>query len=264
MWYVPEQIKLDLRDEPHLGHPGRPGLLARLYAPDAGRLFEPGVLQCPECRDMNPDCPEWMFLRRGKSGLLHAVHHNPGIRDHEEGESAAHLALKERIAPAAQNNGLHAEVESRAADGKRRTDVLVRGGRLDLAFEAQISYAGKANIQRRSKRAWKDGLTPLWATPNLKAPLVDVAPWAGISRMSWDRYRDVNELPVLGGVRGLVKDRCGQRGILCPDRKKGRRCPGWHFRWEPQRMNNLDDLVVRAAYGEFIPYEHRTSRNALI
>ena len=132
-----------------------------------------------------------------------------------------------------------------------------------MAFEAQISYASKTNVQRRSKRAWKDKLTPLWATPSLKAPLVDVAPWAGISRMSWDQYRDVNELPVIGGVRGLVKDRCGERGILCPDRKKGRRCPGWHFRWEPQRMNNLDDLVVRAAYGEWIPYDHRTSRNTV-
>ncbi|WP_250033639.1 competence protein CoiA family protein [Paractinoplanes maris] len=262
VWYVPAQIELDLRDEPSLGHPEHPGLLGRLYSPGASRPFREGVLQCPQCRDMNPDCPEWMFLRR-RNGLLHAVHHNPGIRDHDEGESDAHKALKERIATAAQRNGLEADTESASPDRKRRTDVLIHGGNQDLAFEAQISYASRENVQRRSKRARRDGLTPLWTTPSLKAPLVDVAPWAGIKRMPWQEYLSVTELPVIGGVRTLTRRECGRTGALCPDRKKGRTCPGWHFEWEPKQMRNLDDLVVRAAYGEWIPYEHRTSKGSI-
>jgi hypothetical protein len=80
--------------------------------------------------------------------------------------------------------------------------------------------------------------------------------------MPWEQYRSVSKLPVIGGVRGLVRERCGETGQLYPDEKKGRRCPGWQFRWVPQRMNYLDDLVVRAAYGRRAPYDHRIRRNS--
>lgn len=79
-----------------------------------------------------------------------------------------------------------------------------------------------------------------------------------LARMGYD-LADLVDVPAPGlAARGLVRDRCGETGQLCPDKKKGRRCPGWHLRWVPQRMNNL---VVRAAYGEWVPYDHRTSRN---
>jgi hypothetical protein len=77
-----------------------------------------------------------MFIRRSEKGLLHAVHHNPAIRDHAEGESDAHKALKQRIATAAIAGGLEAVVEDRAAHGLRmglpRFDGHPRSG--DLGF----------------------------------------------------------------------------------------------------------------------------------
>src|SRR5262245_36180101 len=85
VWHAKYRIELDLTDEPHLGHPDRPGLLDEVY-PTPGR----GLLQCPQCRDYgDPDCPEWMHLRR-RDGRLHAVHFNIKIKDHGASESDAH------------------------------------------------------------------------------------------------------------------------------------------------------------------------------
>lgn len=69
VWHAQYEIELDLTDDLHLGHPDRPGLLTEVYSPGE-RDFREGVLQCPKCRDTAPDCPEWMFIRRSKKGLL--------------------------------------------------------------------------------------------------------------------------------------------------------------------------------------------------
>jgi hypothetical protein len=249
VWHAKYRIELDLTDEPHLGHPERPGLLDEVY-PTLGR----GVLQCPQCRDYgDPDCPEWMHLRR-RDGRLHAVHFNTKITDHGASESDAHKALKVRIATAGENGGLHADVESRAVDGSRRTDVRITGGVRDLACEAQLSYASRQNVQKRSKKAWSHQLTPMWATTNLAAPYIGVAPWAGLQRMHWQQFLTSTDLPVLGGARRLTRERCTNIAV-CADRKMGRNCTGWNVYWVARKIQTLDHLVVGAATGEWVPWQ---------
>lgn len=254
--HVPTGRELDLTDVPDLGHPDRPGLLDELYHQRRKPRYRPGELQCPDCQNDNPDCPEWMFLRR-RDGLFHAVHHNKNLGDHHEPESDTHKALKERMVTAAERGGLTAVAESRPAHGRRRTDVVVTGGRHDLACEAQISYATARSVRERADRAHHDGLTPLWATLNNAVGWAGQVPWALLDRKPWHYYTTEAQLPVRGGVRKLRIEACGRTGQVCPDRRRGRRCTGNHGTWEPAQITHFDDLIVRAAHGEFVPY--RTS-----
>ncbi|MGI5485077.1 hypothetical protein [Streptomyces lavendofoliae] len=108
----------------------------RLWESLYGRTVK-GDLECLECRENDPGCPQWMFLQLRKGRPI-AVHYTTGIRHPTAPESPRHKALKERIARAAQNAGFTAELEARAQDGRRRTDVLVHGeDGLQLRCEGQ-------------------------------------------------------------------------------------------------------------------------------
>jgi hypothetical protein len=252
--YVASGIELNLT-EPDLGHPSMPGLWDRLYkhCPD-------GTLQCLECREQEPECPEWMYLQIRPNGQRVAVHHNRGIRDHREGDSDARKALKERIANAAVAGGFEAIIDDRSLGGRRRTGVLVRGSATMLGCEAQFSPIGASTVKRRSAVAAADGITPLWTTTDRTAQVIDRAPWARIDRLPWNRYLDDTKLPVHGGFRRLRREQCSRIGWVCPDRKAGRRCPGWHVLWDPEQVGRFDDLIVGAAGGEFVAVKQRISR----
>lgn len=78
IWHVAMGIEIDLTRE-DLGNPGMPGLWELLYkdkrpVPDRG-------LQCLECREDRPRCPESMFLRI-RNGVREAVHFNQSIGAH--------------------------------------------------------------------------------------------------------------------------------------------------------------------------------------
>jgi hypothetical protein len=254
VFYVDLGIELNLT-LPDLGHPDRPGLWEQLKT----MKYQSGRLQCPLCRDRDPECPEWMYLQERAGGRRVAVHHNPRIRDHHARESNLHKALKERIASAAQGGGFAVEFEDQANHGRRRTDVLVRAadGFL-LGCEAQVSYATAAAVRKRTEIANRDGITSLWTTNDRKAQLINQAPWARIDRMPWHDIANGAELPVRGGIRALHLERCEDRPTRCPDRKRGR-CRNWHASWVPQAMR-LDDLIVRAAGQEYQPVHIATSR----
>jgi hypothetical protein len=256
VFYVDLGIELNLT-LPDLGHPVLPGLWQELKT----MKYRPGRLQCPQCRDNDPDCPEWMYLQERSGGRRLAVHHNPGIRAHDAVESDTHKALKERIASAAVGGGFTADTESRAEHGARRTDVLVQGsdGFL-LGCEAQVSYATASSIRKRTDIARRDGITSLWTTNDRKAQLIDQAPWARIDRMPWHQIANGAELPVRGGIRTLQMQRCADRPTVCPDRKRGR-CANWHASWTPREMR-LDDLIVRAAAQECQPVHVPRARGA--
>ncbi|MEU0082011.1 hypothetical protein ABZY58_29265 [Micromonospora tulbaghiae] len=251
VFYVPLGIELDLtRDD--LGHPNRPDLWDRIYR----QPYRDGVLQCLTCREASPDCPEWMFLRV-RNGRREAVHHTTGLREHGAPESDAHKALKERIATAATTAGFEAIVEDSPRHRKRRTDVVVHGA-VTLGCEAQLSYATAASVRKRTLIAVADGITPLWTTTDRKAQLIDQAPWARIDQMPWHQYT-TDPLPVRGGVRSLVREQCHRLGTVCPDKKAGRRCSGWHGRWDVRQIP-FDDLIARGAAGELVPYADRRGK----
>lgn len=246
VFHVEYGIELNLT-EPDLGHPSMPGLWGELY-----RKRHKGVLQCLECREIKPDCPEWMYLRVRPDGQREAVHLNPSIAAHAP-ESDEHKALKERIHRAATAGGFRVEVEHRPAHGRRRTDVLVHGNGVMLGCEPQLTEVSTATIKRRSAVATADGITPLWMTASAKSKLINQAPWARIDRMPWHIYLSSNKLPVRGGVRALETERCERLGFVCPDKKAGRKCSGWHSWWEPRQLERFDDLIVLAAATTLVP-----------
>src|SRR6266568_3718174 len=170
VFHVPLGIELNLT-EGDLGHPSRPGLWEQLY-----RHCPDGVLQCLECRDNDPSCPQWMYLRI-REGRREAVHHNPSIPAHDGPESDARKALKERMAAAASAGGFEAVIDDRGATSRRRTGVLIRGNGITLGCEAQLAPIAPAAVRRRSRAAAADGITPFWTTTDRKTQVIDRAPW---------------------------------------------------------------------------------------
>jgi hypothetical protein len=201
-----------------------------------------------------PDAPPWLYLRENSDGRREARHINADAEHHSSGESDEHKALKERIARAATDAGFQAEVEQRPAHRRRRTDVLVHGDGVKLGFEPQLSQITARTVRRRSKVASDDGITPAWMVDSLNSKAIDQAPWARVDRKIWHEYLSDTELPIRGGIRGLRIEQCARMGTVCPDRRVGRRCTGWHGSWsDPLQATRFDDLVVRAAARDLIP-----------
>ncbi|MEU1867821.1 hypothetical protein [Streptomyces gardneri] len=212
-----------------------------------------GELECVECREADPGCPQYMFLRLWK-GRPVAVHYSQGRRHATAPESPRHKALKERIATAAERAGFTAELEARGPDGRRRTDVLVHGeGGIELGCEVQLSYTTSHSVTKRTDIARADGLRPLWTTDDPSSPLIERTPWARIDRMPLEAFSSGNALLVRGGVKKLRLARCDSRSpVPCPDRGHGR-CNHWHGTWTPALGMHLDRLIGATAAGEYVP-----------
>lgn len=237
-----------------LGHPNLPGLWERLYADKTAQQ----QLRCWANEQIDTGCPGRMHLRqmpiRGGVVIRQAVHHPQDRPGHVAAvESDKHKALKERMATAASRAGLSVDVESRAHDGRRRTDVLITDDSgHKLGAEAQVSSLTAGTVRKRTGIARGDGITPLWVTNDPKAPLIDRAPWARIADYPWQAYRD-RELLIYGGVYRIEADRCDRMATRCPSPKPGqRRCGGWHPRPQLATGVYLDRLIVGAAARDMV------------
>ncbi|MGW3699057.1 competence protein CoiA family protein [Streptomyces sp. NPDC005056] len=235
-----------------LNHPADARLWRQLYGIKGGKTPK-GHLECLDCRERDPGCPQWMFLQM-RQGRPIAVHYTTGIRHPTRPESPRHKALKERIARAAETAGFSAELEARAPDGRRRTDVLVHGDKgLRLGCEIQLSYETGPSVSKRTDIARADGLSPLWTTDDRGAPLIDRAPWARIDHLPEEAISSGNALLVRGGVKGLEMVRCDSTSpVPCPDRNYGR-CNQWHGAWSPVHGMHLDQLIGATAGGQYVP-----------
>lgn len=249
VFYQPLDIALNLT-EPSLGHPELPGLWERLRSDD--REVPKRGLLCIECMYERPNCPEYMYLRELPDGRRQAVHHNPNIADHgPRTESPERRAVKERIAQAASSAGFQADLNAATDGGRRRSDVLIRGeNRLLLGCEAQLSYVTAETVRKRSRVAEEDGVTPLWTTNDKKSPLIDQAPWTRIDDLPLELITSKRPLMVRGGVRALLMLPCNQRGLPCPDGRRG--CDRSHGTWQVRHMP-LDEVIVLAAARELVP-----------
>jgi len=58
-----------------------------------------------------------------------------------------------------------------------------------------------------------------------------------------------------------VTERCSRIGRVCPDRKAGRPCSGWHGTWEPRQLDRFDALIVRAASADLLPVKVKANRH---
>jgi hypothetical protein len=261
------QIIVKLAEE-DLGNPGRPDLLEEITQPINKR--DRHLLQCLEhhqngvCQAEEDDRSPWMAIRRrtvdGRTTLVAA--HLPVRHTPTQEESDKHKAMKERIARAAERHGLSAEPEARTHDGRVRSDVLVTGPAGRIGWEAQYSPITATTVRRHSQAAAEHGITPLWATDNDSAALIDRAPWALVDDVSWRRIMSRNALLVRAGVRHLQRWKCS--------RYSERRCPvtdsdfsacgRLHVQWDlpalciPQkRHTEIDELVTASADGEYVP-----------
>lgn len=246
VYHVPLGITLLLWKE-DLGHPDISGLWEMVHA----EKYEPGRLFCADTHEGGVSCPGRMYLREQPvaGGVVRqAVHVHEGTPGHVAAvESDKHKALKERMATAAQQAGFAVDIESRAPDGRRRTDVLISGSdNHQLGAEAQISKLTAETVRRRSKIARADGITPLWVTNDPTHQLIHRAPWARIADMPWQTYRTGTELVVQGGVYRIELERCERRAGPCPDRGSGG-CGGWHHDFRLATGVYLDSLVVGVA-----------------
>ncbi|WP_459804802.1 competence protein CoiA family protein [Herbidospora sp. RD11066] len=194
-----------------------------------------------------------MFLTE-RRGVRFATHHNPSIRDHPSRESDQHKAFKERIAKAAILGGFTAEIEDRARNGRRRTDVLVRGaGGLLVGHEVQLADVGLPSVRRRTRRARAEGITPSWTTVDPQRDFINHVPWAQTDDFPWKYIAEGGDLQIRGGVRALRMTRCNVRNPdPCPTRGHGR-CLQLHGTWIPHFPYLLDDLVRDTAAGAFVP-----------
>lgn len=254
VYYVARGLALNLT-EPDLGQPELPDLWDEIYP---SRKLPPNQLQCLQClEERGPDCPEFMYLRV-RDGHRHAVHHNTNIRDHLTGESDAHKALKERTAATADAAGFRVEVEDRAADGQRVTDVLIYGANgSQLGVEAQVSYIAAGRVGTRIATATGHGITPLWVVNSEAAHPIDRAPWCRVPNADWRTYRADAKLMAQSGFRNLAWERCEvlvPLGFPCPTTGRRKACKNWHSSWEPSQVR-YDDLIAKAAAEEYVPVQ---------
>ncbi|MEW1841204.1 hypothetical protein AB0392_24950 [Nonomuraea angiospora] len=250
VYHVDLELELNLT-EPDLGYPELPGLWERLRADK--RPVPQRQLQCMQCREARPECPEWMFLTE-RDGVRFASHFNTTIADHTTGESDQHKAFKERIARAAELGGFTVEVEDRARDGRRRTDVLVKGaGDLMVGHEVQLAYASLASVKKRTKLARDDGIAPLWTTVDPQRDFINHVPWAQTDNFPWKYISEGGDLQIRGGVRTLEMERCNIKNPEpCPVRVRGK-CGQLHGKWVSTFPYQLDDLVRDTAAGDYVP-----------
>jgi hypothetical protein len=237
---------------PDLGHPDKPGLYEEIRA----ERWRIGLIECPQGHAM------YIQERDRRPVGIHVRHADESeCRRHATaGESDEHKALKERIARTATEGGHSVEVESRAAHGKRVTDVLVRGREgLLLGCEVQLSGTTRPTVRKRSNIAHRDGITPLWTFTERNSALVEAVPSARIDAMPWHDIASGVELPVGGGLRRVTWQRCSTLPTVCPVQRRGR-CGGWHERFEPVKMT-LDSLINRAAERQWVPIRRSISRS---
>ena len=242
------ELNLSLDD---LGHPDLPGLWEEIYRP---KRFDHGLLRCMGLGQDGVECPEAMYVKI-RNGKRIACHVNSSVGPHTANEGPRHKVLKERIATAAQRAGFEAILEDSAAEGTRRTDVLVKGqGGRAIGWEVQLYHITANSVRKRSRRAYQHGITPMWTVEDRKSEAVDRAPWTRLDRVTDWRQIAGRHLNVRGGVRELRMERCDERRPTpCPERKRGR-CGGWHACWDLALGVYLDDLIARTAGGEYVPF----------
>ncbi|WP_436787929.1 competence protein CoiA family protein [Yinghuangia sp. YIM S10712] len=215
--------------------------------------YDPGRLYCLESLQHGGiSCPGFMTIRT-RNNKPHAMHVPFGEQTETAPESDEHKMLKDYTATTASREGFDADVEAWGPDRKRRTDVVVTGddGRR-IGYEIQLSAIAPGKVDRRTARAQRDGLTPLWVVTNNNAIPIDRTTWARVDVQTWRDTRKTEAFPVRGGVKALSMVRCDRRNAEpCPVRRHGR-CGGRHASWDPVGLP-YDDLIVRTAANQLVP-----------
>ncbi|MFD7278381.1 hypothetical protein ACFV80_15355 [Streptomyces sp. NPDC059862] len=211
------------------------------------------LVKCAWCWDED-HVTHWMktYSRNGR-----VISHQPGeSADHpyQALESDEHKAYCDRVERVGVAEGYEAQRESRADDGRTRSDVLLIGAR-HLSYEMQHSPFkpgyGARERTRRSLAAKRDAVA--WHTDS--SIIADGARVAMLRSNQARRPQIENpryEIRILGGYRKvLVWDCTSREGHRCPlGRYAG--CGATHVNSQPSAIS-LDDFIRQAPAGLVLP-----------
>ncbi|WP_460444701.1 competence protein CoiA family protein [Angustibacter aerolatus] len=238
---------------PDLGHPDDPQLWDRLH-----HNCKIGVLVCARCAEASPK--RYLYLQERRGQRILCGYTREQVEAAGLGESDEHHALKDKISALAARHGLVAVQESADDARTRRTDVLVRGGDVEVGWEVQLSPIAPDQLRRRIGHAVRDKLAPSWLTTvGTKAftTTIDRAPACGIQKMHHEDITAAADLAVQQGIKHLDVVKCtAQRGAPW---HRGLRCTGWHAQPAPTDPEGghptLSQMVELTAAGDLVALE---------
>lgn len=195
-----------------------------------------------------------------------ARHWREGVTDVSAEESDEHKWGIDLSASAFELIGLQADVEYGylTTGGRRRADVLGRGGYKPIAQEIQVSQNKPQALLRRMHKDEEADFVSSWATTPQSVVAQTLRyrfPLSTTSSRNFRDYRRAEEVYV-SGVRSLARATCNARLAKAEwhkERYASRRCRGWHF--VPGRLKGPDerpayrlpDFLSRAAQPIIVP-----------
>ena len=152
------------------------------------------------------ECHHPMHAKVSRNGLRFFAHapHAPNCT--LALETLAHHMLKLELLKAAQDAGVHAEMEVRGPDGTWRADVMAsdHGGTWRMALEAQLAAITAADIADRAERMGADSVESIWFSDRPQVPWLGVVPSARLARPE-----DGEDLIIASGLVKLAPCDCG-------------------------------------------------------
>jgi hypothetical protein len=141
------------------------------------KVRPPAPLTCDECH--HP-----MHAKVSHTGLRFFAHASHAPSCALALETLAHHMLKLELLKAAQDAGVHAEMEVRGPDGACRADVMTsdHGGTWRMALEAQLAPITAADITARTERMRADGVKAIWFSDRPRPPWFGVVPSVRLAR----------------------------------------------------------------------------------
>lgn len=107
-----------------------------------------------------PCCSGNGFKRTSKNGIRHFVHKTKNRACNWCSETEEHLRLKQVIATTCKGAGWQVDVERCGPDW--RADVVAARGRVQVAFEVQLSPVALEELMARQKRYERDSIRGCW------------------------------------------------------------------------------------------------------
>jgi hypothetical protein len=185
------------------------------------------------------------------------VRHQPGESDEHPYaalESSEHKALCSRVERVGLAEGFEAQREAVAADGKTRSDVLLKGN-VQVSYEMQHSpFKSGYGASERTRRALAAGRDHVaWHTDNEAVGRSAQVAMLRSNRATLPQIENPRyELRMIGGYRVPLVWTCTVReGYRCPNgRYSG--CGATHFDTDPAALT-LDDFARKAPAGLIVP-----------
>jgi hypothetical protein len=274
----PTQLVIDVKCD-DLGHPDNPQLWEQLRS----RPIRRGELQCLTCIDMGHGV-QWVHLVQRSQRYLTNPGAAPGreiytkgrtrfprhfdktVREHVD-MTPEHRIIVDRVGREVErfDRSLSFDTEVDSADRSWRADLIAYvDGRPRVNFEAQFSPMGLDKALERNREHECDGLKTIWTPRNDRVPWARGAIPAAIIPAPDASYLARGEpIPVIGGARRVVEERCGWDNGGCPTTGDSATCHRTHLYLEAVRTQ-LGALVARLTLGAWDTIRDRAGNRLFV